>query len=618
MFRGWIRVVMFDLANVNVVSFNVNGIRSENKRRAIFNYLKYFKSHIILLQETHSVPDDEVIWSNEWGAKIHFCHGNNMSKGVAIMYARNFPVEILEIRYDVGGRYLISDIVIGSLKFTLVNVYGPNEDDPSFYIRLFEVIELRDNTSLMLVGDFNTSLCPVKDLYNNKGSNHVHKRLVLQEYIEDKNLVDIWRLQHPEDRVYSWRKPGVNDLVMSRLDFFLVSQDLVLRVNSSDIRTRYNSDHSRITLNINCSIAERGPGYWKFNNLYLQDKQFLELMNNEILQFLYSVKNKDESELDTQWERIKTIMIETAKTFSRKKAKERNQLIEKLEMRILTLDKKLLETHDSQKIEKYKRDIQKTEQFLLNEHDKRVQAAKFRSKAQYFLEGERNSKYFFNLERTRGNAKIISQLVREDGSIIKDPCKILAEEKIFYEKLYGGSAQNKWDFTNTTDIKLSEQDRELLDQELSDSEISSSLMGMANGKSPGLDGLTTEFYKVFWIHLKNIYCRVVRFVLDRGLIHETARMGLITLLAKKDQDLRYLKNWHPLTLLNVDYKIISRAIAERLKSQADFLISRDQTGFLKGRNIAESLRTILDVVQIANHRSLDMILVSMDWDKCFD
>lgn len=80
----------------------------------------------------------------------------------------------------------------------------------------------------------------------------------------------------------------------------------------------------------------------------------------------------------------------------------------------------------------------------------------------------------------------------------------------------------------------------------------------------------------------------------------------------------FLENWRPLTRLNVDYKIIARALALRLKTKMDQLIHKDQTGFMQGRNIAQSLRTILDVIQVANSRSLDMIIVSMDWQKCFD
>lgn len=347
--------------------------------------------------------------------------------------------------------------------------------------------------------------------------------------------------------------------------------------------------------------TKRGKGYWKFNNLHLKDKEFLEIMNNTILQSLYNVKNEQEIDLANQWEDLKIKMTEVSQNFSRKKAKMKNELIEKLECKILELDKRLVKTTNLQQIERYKKGIKETEQFLLDEHENRVNAARFRSRAQYFLEGEKNSKYFFNLEKQKGSAKVISQLVREDGTIIKDPNQILKEEKIFYEKLYGKPLTQEWKYSNNTEQILSQEESQFLESELTDMEISESLMGMANSKAPGLDGFTAEFYKVFWIHLKVLYCNVTRFVLNRGLLHRSARLGLITLLPKKDRNLLYLDNWRPLTLLNVDFKIISRAFSIRLKKNVDKLISRNQTGFIQGRNIAENLRTVLDIIQIAKH-----------------
>lgn len=73
-----------------------------------------------------------------------------------------------------------------------------------------------------------------------------------------------------------------------------------------------------------------------------------------------------------------------------------------------------------------------------------------------------------------------------------------------------------------------------------------------------------------------------------------------------------------MTLLNVDYKIISRALALRLKPKLQKLIHEDQTGFLQGRNISHTIRTVIDVIQIAQKDKLELIMVSMDWEKCFD
>lgn len=614
----FILLYMLDLTNVKVISFNVNGLRGVAKRRGVFNLLKYHKANIILLQETHSAQEDERVWSNEWGSRIYFAHGTRYSSGVAIMFSKNFPVIIDTIKLDGDGRFMVAELSVCDYRFIIGNVYGPNEDRPEFFVNFFKVLESRHNDSLMLGGDFNTSINEDKDLYNNKGVNHVRKRVIICEYLDAKNMLDIWRIRHPETRHFTWRKPDAKNLVMSRLDYFFLSQDLAMRTNSVEIKTRYSSDHCRLLLNINLAELHRGKGYWKFNNLHLSDPVFVEVMNKVILTSLWRVKNVQEAPLDIQWEQLKQEIIQTAKDFAIAKSKARNQLIEKLEQRILFFDKKLLETSNEDEKCTILGKIKKTEQFLLDEHEERVRAARFRSKAQYYMYGEKCSKYFFNLERSRGNSKIISQLIREDGSVIKEQSKILQEERIFYQKLYGPTVTKEWNYMNKDGPSLSAAERDSFEQPISDGEVANSLMGMANNKTPGDDGLTVEFYKMFWIHLKNLLPNVIRYLIDNQSLHKTARSGIISLLAKKDRDLMYLKNWRPLTLLNVDYKIISRIISLRLKSKIKDLVSEDQTGFIEGRDISESLRTILDVIQIAKQKSLSMVLVSMDWEKCFD
>lgn len=382
-----------------MVTFNVNGIRDTDKRRAIFNYLKHFNSQIVLLQETHSSPEVEKVWSNEWGRKIIFNHGTNTAKGVALLIQRGFPMEIEDYRFDIEGRYLVMDVNIEGRRFVLVNIYAPNEDDAQFYTRLFKVIASRDNPSIMIAGDFNTTLDPQLDLYNNQGLNHKKKRTDLLHCMEEFNLVEPWRIKNSQDRVFTWRKPHSRELVMSRLDFWLVSTDFLPLINSITIRTKYNSDHSRVVMNIDLSPFKRGRSYWKFNNLLLKDKNFLDEINQAILRFKWAVKNSRESNPETQWVTLKEKIIVITKDFATKKAKEKSQFIELMEKKILLLDKKILEETNLEKQIKLRNDLHKTENFLLDEHDSRVKAAMFRSKAQYYLYGEKNSRYFFNLEK---------------------------------------------------------------------------------------------------------------------------------------------------------------------------------------------------------------------------
>ena len=85
---------------------------------------------------------------------------------------------------------------------------------------------------------------------------------------------------------------------------------------------------------------------------------------------------------------------------------------------------------------------------------------------------------------------------------------------------------------------------------------------MVSEKTPGTDGLPCEFYKVFW----NDIGKLRLFSYDTGNLSISQRRGIVKLIPKKDDDLTSIKNWRPITLLNCDYKIASKAVASRVKA----------------------------------------------------
>ena len=94
--------------------------------------------------------------------------------------------------------------------------------------------------------------------------------------------------------------------------------------------------------------------------------------------------------------------------------------------------------------------------------------------------------------------------------------------------------------------------------------------------------------------------------------------GVISLLPKDDSNLLKHANWHPITLLNVDYKIASKVIATRFEKVLDLLISHDQTGLLKGRYVGQNIRLVNDVVNQTKIQNIPGILVQLDFCKAFD
>ena len=135
-------------------------------------------------------------------------------------------------------------------------------------------------------------------------------------------------------------------------------------------------------------------------------------------------------------------------------------------------------------------------------------------------------------------------------------------------------------------------------------EIWDSLVSMKNGKSPGNDGLPKEFYIAFFGELGRLRLRTVNHSFSKGELSSSQKQAIITLTQKKDRDTRFIKHWRPMSLLNVDLKVASKELAFRMRKVIPLLIHPDQTAYVKGRYIGESVRIIEDIYQITLTRKI--------------
>lgn len=125
------------------------------------------KSHITLIQETHSTESTAKIWEIEWGGQAIFYHGSSRSRGVAILFGRNFSPKILKKEKDEHGRILAVDIEVEGDIYTLVSLYAPTQDKPwlqaEFMDNLESILESMDSDNLILRGYLNLILDPLMD-----------------------------------------------------------------------------------------------------------------------------------------------------------------------------------------------------------------------------------------------------------------------------------------------------------------------------------------------------------------------------------------------------------------------------------------------------------------------
>ena len=112
--------------------------------------------------------------------------------------------------------------------------------------------------------------------------------------------------------------------------------------------------------------------------------------------------------------------------------------------------------------------------------------------------------------------------------------------------------------------RLSQKEAEDLEGELNLSELSYALKNMKNNKTPGPDGFTVEFYKMFWDDISVFLLRSLNDGFRKGSLTKEQKAGHVTLLPKGDNPRCFQKNWRPISLLNVSYKLASACIANRL------------------------------------------------------
>lgn len=140
---------------------------------------------------------------------------------------------------------------------------------------------------------------------------------------------------------------------------------------------------------------------------------------------------------------------------------------------------------------------------------------------------------------------------------------------------------------------------------------------MKPNKSPGIDGLTSEFYNYFWNDIGNLLTNAANESYGKGELSATQNHSVLSLLYKKGDPTK-LENWRPISLLCVDYKIIARALATRLQKVIHKIVSEDQQGYIQNRFIGYNLRLIQDIIDYSDTEQLDGAILFLDFKNAFE
>lgn len=601
--------------SVNFTNWNVKGLNHPIKRSKVLTHLKNLKTDIAFLTETHMRNSDHVGLKRGWvGQVFHSCFASK-SRGAGILINRSVLFAASETISDPQGRFVI---VVGKLynrPVILACVYAPNWDDSKFMNDFLSRLPYLDTHQLILSGDCNCVINPELDRSSTRPINKSKTAECLEKFLQSHGIADPWRFLYPTRTEYSFFSPVHH--TYSRIDYFFIHKSLLSLIHKCDYNSIVISDHAPVTLSLILPNHRPSRFRWRLNPLLLSEEWFVTFINTQIDIFLETNVNETTSP-SLIWEALKAFLRGQIISINASVQKVRLARQAELSELILGVDK-VCATAPTPELFK-QRTMYQAEFDMLSTG--LAERALLKNRHRSYEYGEKPGRALAYSLRQMSTSYVIGQIESETG-LVSDPSDVNRQFSEFYSKLYSSeepSDQNtmKSFFADLDLPTVDETIRESLDDPFSLEEINHAIRCMQSGKCPGPDGFPTEFYKKFSAKLSPLLMAVFEDSFSSKSLPPTLRQASISLLLKKDKDPVKCSSYRPISLLNVDVKILAKMLALRLETVLPSLVSSDQTGFIKNRQLFFNIRRVFNILYTPSSTQVPEVLLALDAATAFD
>uniref|UniRef100_A0A803TMV4 Reverse transcriptase domain-containing protein n=1 Tax=Anolis carolinensis TaxID=28377 RepID=A0A803TMV4_ANOCA len=594
-------------------SNNVNGLNSPSKRNRLFNRLKKEKYNIIAIQETH-IDRKHTKLLNKGYLGQHFIAADSVKKrGVALYVDDKFPAK--ETFKDNEGRVIAVTIDCEQEKILICNIYAPNGPKTKFTKSLRDNISNTEFNHMILLGDFNGVLDIELDRTNK--SKRVKETTSLPQNLlalkEEYDLIDPWRELNPKKKDYTHFSN--RHQAWSRIDMIWTSKSLLTTISEINILARDISDHCPLIMVINKKNTIKK---WRLNENLLKHKQDINKIQAMTKEY-FSINDNGETNSQTVWDAYKAVargfLIHLNSSKKKQKALEWNRLNKEIEVK----EKELKSNPRNREIKRNLEILVKVkESWDLEEVAKQLKWVK-----QYTFENaNKPGKWLARLIRKKKQNRQIMK-IKTEGKIANSDKEIRETFQIFYENLYSKDNIKPEAITEYLGKqrldKITDVQRFELNREITEKEILKVIKSLNSNKTPGPDGFIAGFYKLNQPEVIAFLRKLMNQALQDKIIPESWKEATIIMIPKEGADLSDVRYYRPISLLNTDYKIFSKILANRLKEFLEGWIGEDQTGFLPARTIKDNVRIIIDALEFYEHHNQKEVgFLSVDAEKAFD
>ena len=604
--------------SIQLASINIRGLRQKDKRTACFTSFKEQGFEFIFLQEVFGTENERTSWENDWEGSSFWNMYNSREAGVGILISHRVDYSVVGQKTDTSGRILAVTIEYSAEKhrINLVNVYAPsggskNKERKDFLLSLSDYIVDDPLVLNILAGDFNCITDSDLDCSPSRPYTDYSGK-VLNKQIKSLDLEDIWRTFHPDEKGFTFSSASGSQSRVDRIHTSRLYRNSVICTEIEPFPLA--PDHSMVTVALCLDPVVRGRGFWKLNTSLLDEQQY----RDKVTSFWTDWRKRKQqfTTLGAWWDAGKFKIKQMSITHAIKKKQLSRQYEKKLQKQLRNTKRKMDSLGRESDATRFHSIKSKLEQIELE----KARGIIIRARAEWHESGENATKHFLNHAKKKASDNTIRGVKTADGTVVTDQIGLLSEHVKFYKELYAKdeteeSAQDAC-FASLK-AKLSPEAKQSCEGLITLKQCEDAISKFQLNKSPGIDGLPIEFYKRFWKAIGQDYVDMLNECFERQEMTESQKLAVISTLFKKGDRLS-LKNWRPISLLNCDYKILSKILSIRLGNVIEQIVSSDQTCGIPGRSISHNLLLLKDLIAYCNERDLPAVIISIDQMKAFD